>query len=106
MSAGLVFVIGVALRIGVPAALTAVVFYLLRGLDERWQQEAKVVPVAVAGKPCWEIKGCPPEKKKKCPAAARPAVPCWQVFRAKDGVLKEACLGCAVFRLASAPVPS
>jgi hypothetical protein len=106
MNTALVFVIGVLLRIGIPLALTSVIFYLLRRLDERWQKEAQVIPVAVAGKPCWEIKGCSAQKKKACPAFAQPKVPCWQVFRAKDGVMKEACLGCAVFRLASAPVLS
>ncbi len=94
------FGIGLLLRVGIPLAATVVILLLLRRLDERWQKEAKVLPVAPRGKPCWEVKGCKPEKKKKCPAFAQPKVPCWQVFRTKDGVLKEACLGCEVFRRA------
>jgi hypothetical protein len=106
MSTLLVFVTGVLLRIGIPVALTAGLFYLLNRLDRRWQKEAKTFPAAVVGKPCWEVKGCPPEKKKECPAFAQPKVPCWQVFRTKDGVLKESCLGCEIFRGAPAPVRS
>jgi hypothetical protein len=104
VNVALAFVIGTLVRIGVPLALTAVVLSLLRRLDERWQQEAKTLPVAAPGKPCWEIKGCSEEKKKKCPAAEQRQIPCWQVFRSKDGVLKETCLSCAVFRQAPVPV--
>ncbi len=98
------FLLGVLLRLGIPIAVTAIVFALLRRLDKRWQKEALALPVVAAGKHCWEIKGCTEEKKKDCPAAAQPKTPCWQVFRTKDGVMKEACLGCEVFR--QAPVPA
>jgi len=30
-------------------------------------------------------------------------MPCWQVYRAKDGRLLDACLGCKIFL--GAPVP-
>jgi len=104
MNATYAFIIGILLRVGIPVALTIVAFYLLRRLDERWQKEAGTLPPIPRGKPCWEIKGCSPQAKKNCPAAAQPKVPCWQVFRSKDGVLKEACLGCDVFRQARVPV--
>jgi hypothetical protein len=31
-------------------------------------------------------------------------VPCWQVFRGKDGQLQERCLACEIFRRSPAPV--
>ena len=104
MNSALTVVLGLILRIGIPLGATILVIFLLRRLDKRWQASALSVPVvASAGKPCWEVKGCNEEKKKGCPAAARPEIPCWQVFRTKNGVMKENCLGCNVFRLA--PIP-
>jgi hypothetical protein len=102
----LTFVLGLLLRIGIPVAVTALVFFLLRRLDERWQKEALAVPVISSQRPCWEIKGCSEEKRKDCPASQQAGVPCWQVFRTKKGLLKEECLGCDVFRTASAPAVS
>jgi len=99
----LTFVLGLLLRIGIPLAVTALIFFLLRRLDERWQKEALAIPVISSQRPCWEIKGCSEEQRKNCPASAQPNVPCWQVFRTKKGLLREECLGCKVFRLASAP---
>jgi hypothetical protein len=104
MSVVLTFVIGLLLRLGIPLAVTALVLYLLHRLDARWRKEALALPVVASGRPCWEIKGCTEDKKKNCPAAAQPNIPCWQVFRAKDGVMKETCLGCDVFRQAPVPV--
>ncbi len=99
------FTLGLILRIGIPLAVTAGVIYLLHCLDRRWQKEASAEALASpAGKPCWEIKRCGEEKRKACPAAAQPKVPCWQVFRSNNGVLREACLGCNVFR--QAPIPT
>jgi hypothetical protein len=101
----LTFALGLILRIGIPLAVTAGVIYLLHRLDQRWQKEALSVPLAApGGKPCWEVKECPDARHKACPAAAQPKVPCWQVFRSKTGLLREECLGCDVFRQASAPV--
>ncbi len=100
----LAFVLGLLLRIGIPVAVTALIFSLLRRLDERWQKEARAIPVLSSQRPCWEIKGCTGEKRKNCPASAQPKVPCWQVFRTKNGLLREDCLGCDVFRQAPAPV--
>jgi hypothetical protein len=104
MDVVLTFLLGILLRLGVPIAITALVLALLHRLDKRWQKEALALPIVSAGKPCWEIKGCSEEKKKNCPAAAQSKAPCWQVFRTRDGVMKEACLGCEVFRQAPVPV--
>ena len=101
----LTIALGLILRIGIPLAVTAGVIYLLHRLDQRWQKEAMSVPVvAPGGQPCWEVKECAEARHKACPAAAQPRVPCWQVFRSKSGLLREDCLGCEVFRQASAPV--
>ena len=97
-------VLGLLLQIGIPLAVTALIFYLLRRLDERWQKEALAIPVISSQRPCWEMKGCTGEKRKNCLASARPNVPCWQVFRTNNGLLREDCLGCDVFRLAPTPV--
>src|SRR5512143_2618447 len=104
MDVVLTFLLGILLRLGIPIAITALVLYGLHRLDKRWKKEALTLPVVPAGKPCWEAMGCSDDKKKNCPAAAQSNVPCWQYFRTRDGVLKEACLGCAVFR--QAPVPA
>ena len=104
MDVVLTFLLGLLLRLGIPILVTAGLLVLLHRLDRRWQKEALTLPVVPAGRPCWEIKGCSDEEKKDCPAVAQPKTPCWQVFRSKDGVMKEACLGCDVFR--RAPVPA
>ena len=107
MDTVLTFVVGLLLRIGIPVAVTALIFFLLRRLDERWQKEALAIPViASSQRPCWEIKGCKEEKRKNCPASAQSNIPCWQVFRTKNGLLREECLGCNVFHLAPVPVGS
>lgn len=104
MDTFLAFVIGLLLRIGIPATVTALIFFLLRRLDERWQKEALAIPVISSQRPCWEIRGCPEEKRKDCLASAQLNTPCWQVFRTKNGLLREECIGCDVFRLAPAPI--
>ncbi|OGN74384.1 MAG: hypothetical protein A2X25_05710 [Chloroflexi bacterium GWB2_49_20] len=100
-------VIGLVLRIGLPIAVTALVIIFLRRLDNRWKAEARenlLVPVAAYSKPCWEVKNCSQEQMKACPAAKHTASPCWQFFRTEQGILKETCLGCDVFRQAPLPV--
>src|SRR5512136_3008576 len=104
MDVVLTFLLGLLLRLGIPILATTGLLILLHRLDRRWQKEALALPVVPAGRPCWEIKGCSDQEKKDCPAVAQPKTPCWQVFRSKDGVMKEACLGCDVFR--RAPVPA
>jgi hypothetical protein len=104
MEVVITFLLGVLLRLGIPITVTVLLLALLHRLDRRWQKEALALPVVPAGKPCWKIMGCSEEKKRNCPAVAQPEIPCWQVFRTKDGVMKETCLGCDVFRQAPLPV--
>lgn len=105
MDAFLTVLLGILVRIGLPVLASLGLFALLRALDRRWQEQARLLPVISPGqKPCWEVKGCPEQKKKNCEAARRPQVPCWQVFRTRDGRLRETCLGCALFRDAILPI--
>lgn len=96
--------LGLALRFGVPILFTALVALGLRRLDRRWQQDAEHRRPAALGLGaaavevrCWEKTDCPDEKRRGCPAFARPATPCWQVFREMNGFLPKTCLGCDVF---------
>ncbi len=104
MDIALSFILGVLIRLGIPVAVTVLALVLLHQLDRRWKNEALALPVIPSGKRCWEIKGCSDEKKKNCPAFARQNEPCWQVFRSKNGLMKETCVGCEVFRRAPVPV--
>jgi hypothetical protein len=104
MDTVLALVLALLLRIGIPVAVTALIFFFLRRLDERWQKESLVIPVIADQRPCWEMKGCSEEKRKNCPASVRPNIPCWQLFRTKKGLLREECLDCDVFR--QAPIPT
>jgi hypothetical protein len=93
------------LRFGLPLLAMAAVVYFLRRLDKRWQEEgrqrmANMVMLAPQT-PCWEVHNC--QNKEQCLAFANPGTPCWQQFRSEEGMLKENCLGCSVFR--NAPVP-
>ena len=98
---------GLLIRIGIPLAATTGVIILLRKLDNRWKVEAvesiRVPQVSTPSKPCWEVNNCSPEVKKNCQALKNPNIPCWQFFRTDQGILKEKCLGCDVFRLAPLP---
>jgi hypothetical protein len=102
--------LGLLLRIGIPLSATILLILFLRRLDNRWKAEAKEsldrngYPVASASKPCWEVKNCSQEQKKRCPAAVQNANPCWQFFRTEQGALKETCLGCNVFKQAPLPI--
>lgn len=102
------FLIGFALRLAAPIALTALVAWWLKRLDARWQQEAeqsRILPLRRAlATPCWGQRGCAPERRAQCPAFAKQHIPCWQVFRETSGQLQPQCLDCAVFR--TAPVPA
>ncbi len=98
-------VLGLALRLGLPVVLTAVLMVLLRKLDARWQQEgAANVPVLARNTRCWEAHNCSAEKRAACTAYARQDIPCWQVFRSKEGFLREQCVECETFRKAPVPV--
>ena len=98
-----------ALRIGVPIAAMVGLGLALHRLDRRWQLEAAAegldaldvaTPAALieaAEAPCWEVKGCPPEKRARCPAARNVALPCWLVRRDAEGCLPDDCFACAIF---------
>jgi hypothetical protein len=95
------------LRVVVPIAVTITFIRLLKWLDDRWKQEADVETsqlVKVGNVGCWEINNCPQENRASCKAYNNPDIPCWQVFREKNGRLQERCIGCDIFRQAPAPV--
>ncbi len=102
------FIIGVLVRFVIPIALTLAAIWFFRKLDKRWQAEAEErmrlqMALATAQRtPCWEQKQCSAEQRATCPVYAQKGVPCWQVFRDREGNLKPACLECGVFR--DAPV--
>lgn len=103
------FLLGLVLRLGIPLGITFLLIRWLSELDARWQNEARRDALLlssgsqVRNSGCWDVRHCTAEQKTKCPAFARKEIPCWQVFRQKDGVLKERCFGCSVFK--AAPVP-
>ena len=96
-------VTGIAVRLVIPVALTALVVYLLRRLDARWQADGQDVPIKVKKPACWQVKGCSPAQRKDCPGYVSP-LPCWQARRTSNGYLREECFGCKVFL--KAPTPS
>lgn len=102
--------IGVLLRVGVPVVLTLALILVFKYFDALWKRDAALrkserplLSTQVRNTGCWEVNGCSEEGRSRCPAYANPDIPCWQVFRNKNGQLKERCLGCGVF--AHAPVP-
>lgn len=100
---------GLLLRFGVPIALTALLAWVLRRLDARWQLEAEqqlaaqAAPAYRPSTPCWQANQCSEEKRKQCPAFADAGTPCWQHFRNGRGELPQRCLLCDIFK--RAPVP-
>jgi hypothetical protein len=111
LTAGLAVLVGLIVRVGVPIATTAVLVWLLRKLDARWQAEARaeveqrLTQSQLASElRCWILKDCPEGTRENCLAYAQPGKPCWQVFRDGIGGMKEECLDCDVFR--RAPVPT
>lgn len=100
-------VLGLFLRLVIPIIATIIMVYLLKRLDERWKRSADdegVTAVQAENVGCWKYKECPAEQKALCEAYANPGKPCWQVFRAEDGMLRERCLGCDIFK--HAPIPA
>ncbi len=94
--------LGIVLRLAVPVFLTALLVYILRDLDARWQSEATHKPGKVAKPACWEINQCPPQRLQECAGYLSP-LPCWQARRFANGYLREECLSCKVFLGAPAP---
>jgi hypothetical protein len=111
LSPVIVFLLGVILRLGLPLAVTALFVWLLRTLDAHWQADARearrraLAPAMVSGRaPCWVINNCSAERRATCPIYGHAEVLCWQYFRDGQGSLRDACLGCEVFR--NAPIPA
>ncbi len=113
MEAVLIAIAMFVLRLGVPLAITAVIAVLLRRLDAQWETEAAAqreqeeIPAGVkalqtAEQPCWEIKGCPEEKRAQCPACKAWDVPCWVARLRATGRLPAECHGCERFSLGAA----
>jgi hypothetical protein len=107
---GLLLAIGwFLLRFGLPILGTALVVFLFKQLDHRWQREtidrraslgaSAMLPIVQ----CWAENNCPTEKCQNCVAFQDQGKPCWQHYRAKDGTLKEECFDCRVFLGAVAP---
>ena len=96
---------GVTLRLAIPIGITAIAVYFLRRLDTRWKVEAEQqLQLPVVEKPkCWEAHDCSEEMRANC-KGCQSEQPCWQAFRKENGYLKDACLGCDVFRKAPIPV--
>lgn len=104
----LTVIAGLLIRLALPIALTALMIWALRRMDQRWQTESEpalsVVQAQNTG--CWDAMGCSEELRAGCPCYAHPEAPCWQVKRQQTGRLPERCLGCKVFRQAPIPVTS
>ena len=99
--------LGLVIRIGLPIAITGLVIFFLRKLDNRWQAEAKAclqIQTEAGTTPCWEVKKCETEQMKTCPVVQQNESLCWQLYRTEQGALKDICLGCDVFR--QAPLPT
>ena len=98
---------GLLVRLALPVGVSLIAIYFLRKLDARWQDEAhshlNQVPTTNEQIRCWEVKDCPPGRRRECPAYSA-AEPCWQVHRQPNGYLLEDCLGCDVFRKAPLPL--
>ncbi|MBI5944036.1 MAG: hypothetical protein HY864_06680 [Chloroflexi bacterium] len=103
LSPTLVIIIGLALRVLAPLALTVLAVYFLRKLDARWQAEARNEEKLPAEDemPCLEIQGLTEEQIKA--RLSMKAQPCWLARRLPNGYLNEACLNCEVFLNATAP---
>jgi len=102
---GLLIAIGwILLRFGLPIAATAIICWLFKRLDARWQAEGETyrkeagIDRLVPTVRCWLFNDCPEEKRANCKAYQNQSIPCWQHFRGKSGELKEDCIGCGVFR--------
>jgi hypothetical protein len=99
-------ILGLVVRLGIPLGITLLLIRWLGRLDARWREEARHEDQFLAtGAPCnpgcWLVRRCLPEQIAKCPAFAHKETPCWQVFRQKNGALRESCLTCVLFKTAS-----
>jgi hypothetical protein len=103
---------GLLLRIGIPALITGFLVYMFTRLDAQWKAEAEQARRAQVkmllsiddSSRCWNIMGCEEKNREKCLAYLNKDSPCWQAFRTEDGLLKDRCLTCKVFKGAEAPL--
>ncbi|MBI3363242.1 MAG: hypothetical protein HY023_19240 [Chloroflexi bacterium] len=91
-----------ALRLGVPLLITILVGHMLSRLDAKWQareQERLMHDSSPAPEipSCWEIRGCDPAQREKCPAYGLRPLPCWLAWRRLTGRVPECCFDCEVF---------
>ena len=106
------FLLGLVARLGIPLGITILMVRWLARLDARWQEEAHRGAQPLPGVSlirntgCWDVKHCTSEQRAKCPAFAHQQIPCWQVFRQKNGALRDGCIGCDVFIKAPVPIAS
>ena len=63
--------------------------------DRRIQPGLVATPV---GQPCWNVKGCSPDKLEKCASPRHPEMPCWQARFDAEGQIPEECVGCDIFQ--------
>ncbi|RME69838.1 MAG: hypothetical protein D6784_17735 [Chloroflexi bacterium] len=113
-------VAGFVLRLGIPLAVTFLVGYWLRRLDDRWQAEAHARRVAEAATrndsvlefyttidpPCWAGKNCPETVLHQCPVWLQSNhQPCWLIRYRVEGRLTPNCYHCPYFTARRAIVP-
>lgn len=99
----LALIAGLLIRLAIPLAITILLIFFLRKLDNYWQAEAQLVEPAAQEIKCADIKGCTPEQRNNC-IATKSNLPCWQAKRLPNGYLHEECLSCEVFT--EAPMPA
>ncbi len=92
-----VILIGLALRVAIPVAFTALIVFSLRKLDARWQAEAREEKkvAAIDEMPCLR-EGVTIDPLTSARASLGEQR-CWQIRRLPSGYLNEACLDCEVF---------
>ncbi|MCI0519368.1 MAG: hypothetical protein L0Z70_03835 [Chloroflexi bacterium] len=100
--------LGFVMRLALPLAITGLLIWLLRRLDQHWQREAarqgqETLTLHVLNTGCWDIQHCSEEQRAVCSAYAHRDIPCWQYYRQQEGRLREACLECKIFQ--EAPLP-
>lgn len=112
LSVILTVIAGFLLRFGIPIGITALLVYVLRRLDQKWQREVELaaqpelVQVSLFDKiRCWATNECSREIRDTCPAFIESGRPCWQVHRDVSGEMQSKCLDCPVFQAAPIPRP-
>jgi hypothetical protein len=93
--------LGILLRFAVPLAITFLLARLLRKLDRKWREEAKlekeqsrlVFINLFQQQPCWDYNHCSSAQRATCPVYNQKQLPCWEIQRS-NGSLKAACQTC------------